>query len=286
MIQTYICSCGHKEFIVTYEDDELNYNCKECENSKFFDANIAWHDFEDFLFEYKDEELPYGCDIYSDCKKLISRYGISIPKKIDFLNKGISFSTIDLYNITLSLDGEMEQNYRYEDEEDRKDIGKEDENIIFKLLEDNLLAYINQSDYFNIPVSDTKALSLNVASFFLKNKTLHHSEFFYWGNLDNLQKSYINIESALESISNHKKERTVKKAVYENYKYQLDENRKFYSSFIDSFTSNIKDVNILVKFINLRFKDSILRDTEKFLLDRFISFFKGLLHRKTDSKAF
>lgn len=47
-IETYVCSCGHIEFIVNHSEHLLNYTCDVCENTKFYNANNAWKNIVNF----------------------------------------------------------------------------------------------------------------------------------------------------------------------------------------------------------------------------------------------
>ena len=114
--------------------------------------------------------------------------------------------------------------------------------------------YLNDnSQYFNIPTTKNKKLTLRTGSFFLRNKHLKSFEFFYWQNTNQF-KSNVDIDTyqALKIISNNRKEKSVKKAVYQNFLNQIDYKKRFNYSFIQIFTDKIKDPNLLVRFLELK----------------------------------
>jgi len=263
VVEAYACSCGHTDFIIKSQKQEFQYVCSECENDKFNDANNAWRNTEHFLYQNLDLKLLFAYDIHTEPTKVVSRYITQIPTEIDFLNKKIIFSKKSLYSFTLTSEGDLEENYALHLK--RK---------IYSELKKRLIHYINKSDCFNIPHSKGKELNLKMASFFLKNSHLQDFDFYYWSDVDALGDKEIDIKSALSLVSNGKKEKSVKKAIYQNYMNQMNENQKFYSTFIEIFTENIEDINILVALLGIRFERSSVGYIEKDALRSLIVFLK------------
>ena len=86
--------------------------------------------------------------------------------------------------------------------------------------------------------------------------------------------------NSLAHILNCQKVKSIKKAVYNNYLSQLKEHGIFYSDFIELFFQCIKDVNILVKFIEMKFETMMYVDSNKKQLIKMISFLKQYYSEK------
>jgi len=263
IVETYICNCGHTDFITTHPEKSLKYICKECENTKFYDANSAWRNIVHFLYQNLDLEFSYEYDIQSNDNAISSMYVTRIPKNIDFSSRKVIYSKKPAYTLTLGIDGELKENYSLRFEQK-----------ILSQLKDNLTQYINKNSCFNIPNSDDKDLNLTMASFFLKNKHLKDFNFYYWADIDRLQTNEVYVRDALELISNYPKAKSVKKAVYQNYLTQLEDNGRFDSSFVEAFSNNIKDINILVKLLKLKLEYSMHSNIDKEGLNEIIIFLK------------
>lgn len=263
IVETYICSCGHTDFIIKHPEQKPKYICKECENTKFYDANSAWRNIVHFLYQNLDLELSYEYDIQSNLDAIISLYVTKIPTSIDFSSHKVIYSKKPVYSLALGIDGELKENYSLRFEQK-----------ILSQLKNNLTRYINKNSCFNIPDSGNKGLTLKMASFFLKNQHLRDFDFYYWADTDMLHANEIYITDALELISNYPKAKSIKKAVYQNYLTQLDNNGKFDSSFMEAFSNNIKDVNILSKLLKLKLEYSMYSNIDKEGLDEIIVFLK------------
>jgi hypothetical protein len=259
-ITTFVCSCGTTKFIVSPKYQEIDYICQECENNKFLDANDANLSIQNFLNQYtttneyeKDYWLPteyittIDIDfdfkthvIYKD-KNTIAQYFITIPHKIDFIDEKVFYQDIALAEYILYHDGTVNWDYSFAASED-----------IFKILNKIMDKYIANNDtLYNIPSYLNRKLNTLTASFFLKYKNLKEYEFYHWINPQRFDIKDITIEKALEMITNNRKEKSIKKTVYQNYIYQMQNNHEFYHTLISIFCKHIKDPNILVKFIEL-----------------------------------
>ena len=250
ILETYICSCGHRDFIIKYPEQKLDYICKSCENTKFYDANSAWRNIENFQHQNLDLEFLYEYDMQNNDDAINSLYIINIPQSIDFSSRKVIYTKKSVYSLTLGIDGELKENYSL----------RFDEKISFQLKK-NLTSYLNQNSCFHIPDSKNKELTLTIASFFLKNKYLRDFDFYYWDDIDNLDSSEIYLDTALNKVSNFREEKSIQVALYKNYLAQLDKYGKFNSLFIRAFTQVINDVNIIVSFLKLDFEYSFSRDT-------------------------
>ncbi|MEA2017150.1 MAG: PcfJ domain-containing protein [Campylobacterota bacterium] len=243
LIETFSCSCGHTDFIIKYQGQDIDYMCPVCENTTFYDANIAWKNIEYFMYLHKDLKLKYDYDTCINNDKMVARYITHIPNGIDFVAQKIIFSKKEIYTVSFSRSGDVKEYFSLKFNND-----------IFTELKKTLGEYLNENpNYFNIPTSKNKKLTLRTGSFFLKNPHLKSYEFYYWQNTNQFDsKNEIDTTEELSVIANNRKEKSVKKAVYQNFINQIEDEKKFHYSFIQIFTNKIKDPNMLVKFLQLK----------------------------------
>ena len=262
VITVYICDCGHTDFIIHNNKQIHEYICHECQNTKFYDADSAWKNG-NFLYQYRDLDFRFEYAIKTNKNSITSMYVTKIPKNIDFLNNKVLFENKSVCNIQLTFKGDLKESYSL----------KFNEKILLTLKK-NLTQYITKYKIFDIPYSQEKIMTLKMASFFLKNKNLKSFDFYYWKDIDMLQDKEVNINDALELISNYSKAKSVKKALYKNYLRQLESYDYFDSTFIEVFCHTIKDINILVKLLSLNLNYSKYSDFDKKNLKELIVFLK------------
>ena len=94
------------------------------------------------------------------------------------------------------------------------------------------------------------------------------------------------IEHALHSASNYRKEKSIKRAVYQNYTSQVKNQKTFDASFIKACTGNIKDTNIVVALLNLKLEVLNRGRMEKNAPSLFIQFLKEYYTEKQILKLF
>lgn len=252
MIESYICSCSHKEFIIKHSTENIDYICEQCGNDVFFNANDAWNHTDRFLSQNTTLKLFYVHDITHTDLYITSYYFINIPRFIDFLKEKIIFSYMPIYSLSLSNDGDLYEDYHLEYNED-----------IFNSLNFSLSKYLYDNDCFNIPKDDNKEKTLDKAIFFLKNKHLKNSDFYYWKDISSLTEEESSLNSALMKISSFPKSKLIKKSIYQNYINQLDDNSKYNPTFIEVFTNSFEDINILAKLLQLSVIYSTDNNTSK-----------------------
>jgi hypothetical protein len=262
VIVAYICSCGYIDFVIKYSKQYVEYVCSRCENTKFYDANIAWK-HGNFLYQYKDLDFTFEYDIENYTNGISSRYITKIPKTIDFLNSKVIFGKKSVCNLKLTIDGELKQSYALR--LDEKKLSK---------LKKNLILYINKNKCLDIPYPKDKDLTLKMVSFFLKNKHLKDFDFYHWNDIDILEGQDIDINDALKIISNNHKAKSVRKTIYQNYIRQLKNSNSFDSKFIEAFTKTIRDINILVKLLSLELIYSKYSSVDSKYLEEMIVFLK------------
>lgn len=251
--EAYICTCGHIDFIMKNHQQELKHVCNECENTKFYDANSAWNHIDNFLYENEDVILLFEYYIERFTDRVVSNYGTRIPYKIDFLNKKILFANKSRFSLTITSNGDLEESsasafYK----------------PMFLKLQVNLTQYVNKNSCFNIPDSKGKNFNLKTVLFFLKNQHLKDFEFCFWDDVNSLYGDEIDVKTALNEISNNRKEKSIKKALYTNYLMQLDNYGRFYTLFIWAITRAISDVNVIVDFLNIDLDYSLFKNTFNF----------------------
>lgn len=271
IIETYLCSCGCKEFIIKYPNQKINYTCKKCKNKIFYNANEAYS-FSKYLKQHSSK-LTFQYDIKYSLNTISSSYITYIPTDIDFMANKIIFSKKIVYTITLNKNGTINEIYLIQFPQKIKNI-----------LEQNLISFIEKNNIFNIPKHNSK-LTLSKIQFFLKNPHLKECEFYYWSDVNYLKYKNITIKEALAMISNYPKTKSVKKAVYQNYISQMQTYKSYNPLFVKPFCKTIKDTNILVDLLNLDF------DVSKFKLDSesieiFILFLKQYYSEKQILKLF
>jgi len=263
IIESFICSCGHTDFITKHPQQELKYICEKCENTKFYDANSAWRNIVHFLYQNLDLKFSYEYDIQSDDDTINSLYVTRIPKSIDFSSRKVIYSNKPVYSLTLAIDGDLKENYSLRFEQK-----------ILSQLKSNLTQYINKNSCFNIPDSGENDFTISNVQFFLKHKNLKDFDFYYWADIDRLQTSQIYIKSALSFLLNSRKEKSLKRALAQNYKIQLQESKTFYSNFISVFITHIEDINILVQCLELQFISKMYSSISTTGLQELIGFLK------------
>jgi len=243
VIQTYICSCGHTEFIVMQSNEELEYSCIKCDNHIYYDVNHDWNNIENCTS--KNESILYKYKTKKTAEYVSSQYIIYVPNQINFISKKVMYQEKILYSFTLKSNGEFEEDY----------ILAYDEKIFTK-LKINLKTFLNEHDCLEIPERGTKELTFNIATFFLENKHLRDFVFTEWIDTSMLIGDNITVTTALEIISNYTRAKSVKKAIYKNYCTQIDDTDMFDPIPINALCHHIEDVNILVKFLALKFEYS------------------------------
>jgi hypothetical protein len=259
-ISTFVCSCGTTKFIVSPKYQDIDYICKECENDSFLDANDANLSMQNFLNKHSTTKayqkeywssIEYATTLNIDFdfkttvvyknKDTTVKYFIQIPYEIDFISEIVLYKDISLVEYGLKNNGTFIKNYSF----------FFDENI-FDTLDCQLNKFIqNNTNLYNIPSYPNKKLNSSTASFFLTYKNFKEYEFYRWINPQKFNVKNITIKKALEMVTNNRKEKSIKKAVYHNYTYQIQNNHKFYHELISIFSKHIKDSNILVRFIDL-----------------------------------
>lgn len=101
----FVCNCG-QEHIALYHYQELpSYICPNCENSKFYNANRALHNFNLFL-DSNTINIPVESAVDLNGEAITSYYYLKIPSKIDFLREKVHYTNKSIFSVSLSREGE------------------------------------------------------------------------------------------------------------------------------------------------------------------------------------
>ena len=260
-VYTFSCSCGHVESITLANDDKnFHYVCLECGNSVFYDANAAKRNIEFFISFQEGLNLQYDYSLFKFEYKIEARLATNIPENIDFVRKKVNLKPKILNSVKLNFNGLLEDNALYLFSSEK----------IYKKLEGMINDYLNENaSSLNIPNQTNEKLNIKKASFFFRHKNLKEFEFYNWIDLQYLPNDRdLNIDKAFEIIINNRKEKSLKKAVFNNYKIQMEDNQQYAPYLAMLFIKKIKDINILVRFLKLSLhKYNILKYNVALLLD-------------------
>jgi hypothetical protein len=240
VVEVSICTCGFDEFIVKYPEQELNYTCPQCKNEIYHDAHGVWKNLDNFLPKKMHSKLQCQYDIYYNSSHITSRYCMSIPIDVDFLNKKVIWAQKPICSLSITSNGEIIKKHIIKPQKE-----------IYEQLEKRIIQQINKNNPLRAAHSINEVWDLKRVSFILKHKALRGIEFYHWEDISIFTKD-IDIEGVLAIISNFRKEKSVKKAVYQNYIEQMKGEDMFDDFFIELFTRKIEDPNILVKCLNLQ----------------------------------
>ena len=276
VVDAFLCSCGHTELIIRDQEQAVVYRCVECKNEHFYDANRAWQNYYAFIVDSDDLNLSFEYRVTKKEDSLGIGYAVVLPRSIDLLRNRVEFGYKDIYKISIN---------------DRGDISKAYETtidtLIFGEMKRKLVRYITMFQHFDIKLDTERKLTLGKIIFSLRHKYLKSPEYYYWKEIDTLlpdeNRSY-DIDQGIARISNYRKEKSVKRAVYEEYLRQIDEEHYFHPGCINIFSHTIEDPNILVKLLSM---DSLKYMEHLWVeLESFVWFLKQFYSEKQIAKLF
>ena len=260
-VYTFSCSCGHVEPITLANDDEnFHYVCPQCGNCVFYDADAAKRNIEFFISSQEGFNLQYHYSLFEFEDKIEACLTTSIPESIDFVRKKVNLKPKTLSSLQLNFDGALEDSSLYQFSS----------NKIYKKLESMINECLNKNaSSLDIPHHPNEKLDIKKAAFFFRHKNLKEFEFYNWIDLQYFPGDRdLNIDKAFEIIINNRKEKSLKKAVFNNYKIQMEDNQQYAPYLAILFIKKIKDINILVRFLKLSLhKYNILKYNVALLLD-------------------
>ncbi len=98
-IDAYSCTCGHIDFIIRKKLLNTDYECTECHNNLFYNANLAWSDFNKFISQ--NQKLILDCKYdtieYTTNISQHINYVAFIPSDINFMESKIIYSKKTIY---------------------------------------------------------------------------------------------------------------------------------------------------------------------------------------------
>lgn len=275
IIAGYVCACGHEEILLKSSDKWVQYSCPKCDNEIFYNANLAHKSFDSFIEEHHDNpnfenyyyyhetkksaldylekcNLPieYEYAIVNDDSKIISSYRTldTIPKSIDYARQRIISQPIDLYTFTLNKDGSTAENYcmQYDYQ-------------MFVALKRHLDNYIYaHQNKFNIPLPNNNLrITYKDVVLFSNYPWLKEFDFYLWEDVKQLPQEDTTIQGALDYLLKGRHEKSIKKALYQNYHMQVAQYDCFKTSLINTVMATIKDPNFIAAIFkqNLHFEE-------------------------------
>ena len=302
-IDIYCCECGKNEFIIKKSLQDLDeYICNECENKTFLDAstysnNYNWYDpINELLNHDVILSLNPTATYNQNSKKLEAKICIDIPYSVDLSCDKIYFKPKSIFEYEIDNEGKIKQilqaNYDLDSEYTYREYDlfeSVDEEILINrntylsaFKSKILIEFKKYSEYFESKILN-KTNSLEEFSFFIRYPYLQDLDFYKWKNTYFIpNEKNINIIEALDFIGNYRKEKTFKKLMFENYKYQLRKYNSYNFVFIYSISRCIKDVNILNRMVNIKLNSHL---EEVYNSSDIYHFIKFLCSRFTDKQV-
>lgn len=259
----YICTCS-KNFIVQTEIDDPyapDILCPKCGNDYFKDSiafeNMSstrfWKDFQWISTTSEDKNcwyitISYDAPIYCydtqslkiEEKKLLSIY----LKKDGSESYKISHASKIVFRYSLYLDDKIQSFYT----------------LIFDEAKETLYNYIIKNKNIKIDWMDDKEIAylpvdnkLQRIAFFLKNSHLKEQRFFLWKmkKIQHYTKQYRTQVEMLDYIANARKEKSIKRELYQCYEDSLNNIGCYYPYSDYIFSRTIENIDLLIKLYKL-----------------------------------
>ena len=298
-IHNYFCACTH-EFRIKTNVDEMeapDVLCPKCGNNYFIDAK-EWESgastkiWKQFFWE-RDENVDKG--IWS-----VELY-FNIPRYSEKVSS-IIFEKEKLLVATLSKKSGSRVEFQYgypvitkyslytneKVQEVKKLLIQDAKEYLFQNLIDNRpfeIEWIKESDLNELSIDE----KFNCLNYFLTHKHLKEMSMFHW-KMPILQRNtieYPSQEKMLDYIVDHKKEKSVRKALYRTYMDALEVTGYYpYSDYV--FSRVIEDQNFLVELLSIypAVKQHIFTDETFTNAIEFIEFLKTHYTEKQISRLF
>ena len=132
---------------------------------------------------------------------------------------------------------------------------------------------------------------LNFFNFFIQNSHLKEMEFFFFWkmspNMLSISKNYPTQKTMLDYIANHRKQKSVKKALYQSYLKAVND-KKYYPFCDFMFCRCFEDINFLVKLLSIinSTKNKLVSEEMMGITISFIYFLKEHYSEKQISNLF
>ena len=276
-IELYICSCGLQKTIIKHTMQESQeYQCSECGNETFYDAvyyltNYAWYDPVEKMPFYNllQENLKIEIEYDADANDLLFLLNLQIPSFIEFSSQKIGYQPQTLYSLHVNKYGDsseelmvrfdfvflldrMSYDRNYPSQGDL--INKHPILTLFKKQMLQLL--IKHSLCNDLALVKYDCTSIKDISFFLAYSHLKEYKFIAWQEAFLLPSDKpLTIKQALDYVMNYRKEKSLQKAVFEDYENQISTTKKYNFYYVNSVCKYIADVNIAKRMVTLKFED-------------------------------
>ena len=298
-IHNYFCACTH-EFRIKTNVDEMeapDVLCPKCGNNYFIDAK-EWESgastkiWKQFFWE-RDENVDKGTwsvELYFKIPRYAEKVSSIIFEKEQLLVATLSqklgrrvefqhgYPVIAKYS--LYIDEKVQ--------EVKKLLIQDAKEYLFRNLIDNRpfeIEWIKESDLNELSIDE----KFNCLNYFLTHKHLKEMSMFHW-KMPILQRNtieYPSQEKMLDYIVDHKKEKSVRKALYRTYMDALEVTGYYpYSDYV--FSRVIEDQNFLVELLSIypAVKQHIFTDETFTNAIEFIEFLKTHYTEKQISRLF
>ena len=253
---SYFCQCG-----ATFEENSKDAVCPSCQNEYFIDTDV-WENaketciWKEFHWERKlqESEEEFSITLFYEIPQYNDEGDITFRKKtllFSSLRKSGTGSQhfkskakiVNLYSFFVD---DTLQPFRKLLVDDAKEHFLD---FIFSHKTNTNIAWIQQDDLQRYNITNT----FHCLDYFLRNTHLKELEFYLWHMraLQEYTKRHPTQRFMLEFILNHKKESSLKKALFLNYQYSLDTHNAYYPYSDYIFSRTIEDVNFLVQLLSL-----------------------------------
>ncbi|MBE0515695.1 PcfJ domain-containing protein [Sulfurimonas sp.] len=268
--RVYSCKCGFNEIIAGNVIRE-EYSCPRCHNSLFFDVEDIKKDFDSFILDqYYNKRIKLNFKLHTKValhnNKVEALAIIKIPSNVNFLEKKVIKQ--DLVILTAPYTSKP---IELEPSPLRK--------IKRELQKLSVQKRLFES-YIDMKLSSLPSRREKQFEFTLSHYNLKNFEFMKWTHTHHLTKSKYTIETALIELLNDKQFKSVKIALFENYAYQLKNNKTFNPNFVHMATSKFSNINHIVSLLALKLNFEVFDDEQ--LLFKFIDF---MLSRYTERQV-
>ena len=294
--EAHICYCGKQSIAIDYEPQEPYYECPDCGNVMFLDANYYAGNsafYEPILEIFSVDELK-NLDFkikYNKANKTIhAALIVPIPNGIDLATNTILYNEKKLFEFDITKNKFTEKqfvNFKTIDDSDDEYLFLDEpieEHEIISFYKKSFINKIIEIDLFpRVSYLLKKCSNIDEVMFFIQNQHLHSFKFYKWENVAILpRKQQFSLYGAFKYLLQGRNEKSVKRTLMENYQFQMNEYGKFDILFPYVICKHIKDPNIANKMLKIN-KNEYCRPP--FLRHKRVDiFFEFLTERYSDSQ--
>lgn len=283
----YFCSCS-REFKLQTEINEPeapDILCPMCGNDYFKDAVVfenmkttkiwkyfKWTSVVSENNDYWNIALKYETPMYNDVTqdiKLKTKNLLQIKLKKDgSTHSKVSYTSKVISQYSLFLDDKVQAFKSLLVDEAKENLYQH-----IMLNKSSTIEWINENKIKELPVDE----KLKYLTFFLKNSHLKEHRFFFW-RMDNIHNHTIKHTTQVEMLNfivNSRKEKSIKKALYQGYENSINNIGYYpYSDYI--FSRSIDNIDLLIKLYGIypAIKQHIFTDETFEVAIEFILFLK------------